>query len=633
VVFVTVSVAAFMINSARKKEAIARDVATKHFKGIQTAMANLTDTSDELKNYPRLQPVRHMMLKLVSSYYGRLSASAETFSQTRLEHTRSLIRLGNIHSLMARHKDAIAAYQQAVDQTPQLIADSSTKTDGERLKLMALIKLSATGIATQDFERADSRLIEVIKAIETDAIFKSTADAQALLADALFTQARLHQEKGDWRKAVDLLTQARKTYEAIVGGKRSRLAKIGLATTLSTLGQSYERTGDVRSSESAFLDAQTVWNELISIDESDPKSLEGLAVSQIDLGNLLRTYGKEPLESYTEGIQRWNSLVEVRPEIPHYQFNLANAQMSLAGWLNRLGKPEAQDFAIEAINWMIRLSIAYPKDDRYRDGEAVALILLGEILRDRGQVEDSQTYLIDAWKHFDAVISKRPLPKHRERLAESLLLLGQLAESKSDTDEALRRMTAGLEQVESLLNDNKKTPQHQDIAAWAQFRLAWLDWSGGRSDMARQRVESAIELRKAMPKTAMWLESHAWLLLFSPDPKQRNPRMASELLTEATGLCPNNSRLWRTQCLVQIRLNQIVAAEVSLKKSTGSAPVEVVEKCFLLTIIRLLQGDSKAAQKQFDHGVEVMNSSCPGNPRVKSIMREAAAAIGTRPQS
>ena len=140
-----------------------------------------------------------------------------------------------------------------------------------------------------------------------------------------------------------------------------------LAVALSVQAQILELTGEYGLAAVTCGRAIKLWKGLTTKHPESVLYADGLATSQIDMANVLRAAGGDPLDDYTDAVATFESLVEMRPGIPRYRFNLASALSGLAWTQNRLVDTEAaQTSAVRATNTLLFLRERFPEDVRFR---------------------------------------------------------------------------------------------------------------------------------------------------------------------------------------------------------------------------------------------------------------------------
>ncbi len=625
VVFVTVSVASILITRSRNQERLAKTEALRRFQQSQTAIDRLTAISDQIRYLPRFQSVRSNLLNMVAGYYEELTDQPSQTPEIQLELTKSLIRLGDVHSLLSEHRKALQVWEKASQFTGRL-RTSQPQSQIAALSRQAKLRSVASLIALHQFDAA-SRLLTTVQSERTLSDASSALD----LAQAHFQQGLLRREQGEFAPAIKSLLLAEEAYRR--SAESNPESRQRLATTLSTLGQIYERSGDATRALAKGEQALAICTELYELDPSNPDRLEGVAISQMDLANSLRSAGHDPIARYQDVIAAYTGLVRARPEIPHYEFNLATAQLNLAELLGRREQTEsAKTIAVEAINRFIQLANQYPDDARYQDREAESRIALAEILRDRSELPLAEAMLTEAMNHLREQLQQQPLSQYREQLAFATSLIAQvqsLGEMPQSTKDSFQSSLVGWDEL--LNQDSTATDRVRDAAAWTRFHFArWLAETGEIAE-AQLQTDAAIKLRDAVSANAARDEGFAWLLLFSPDTDRRDAQRALTLANRAVKATSDNPRLWLTLTLAELRLQKLNDAENSLKRAQqlmGGDPFAA--GLFAESLLTSAKGQREVARERLEQASELMQSNDPAAPRL--ILLKAEATTAAKPQ-
>lgn len=622
VIFVTVSVAGMLIHRAWRHEQAAFAEALTRFRQSQQAIARITPISDQIRHLPRLQAVRKNLLEMVASYYQELTDSPSQNPDMQLELARSLVRLGDVHSVLSEHREAIQSWDKAARFSEPL---RSTKLADDVITLARQIRVrsAASDRALHDFLSARQRLEPTL------AELRQAGPASRLeLASALFQLGLLWKEMGLATSAIDTLREAEAIYQQLAETGTETLAQRGWATTLSTLGQLLQRSGEFDLAANKIKQSLAIWSKLYELDASNPELLEGVATSQIDLANALRGAGHEPAAVYEEAIAAYAELARAQPEIPHYEFNLAAVRMNLASLFNRRGESEpAKAVAVEGINGFIRLANQYPEDSRYQDREVEARITLAEVLRDRHELELAHGTLEEATSHLDQRIAEHDLPQYREQQALMASLRGQLHTLSTDFPKAREQFEAAIVLWEQLLRqDSAQSSRYRDSAAWTRFHLAAVLQESAEPAAAKTQVEAAIRIREQLPANAVWDESFAWLLLHNAEPSQSQTTRAATLAQRAADAASDNPRMWRTLALAQLRNQRLVDCRQSLKRSRELGQDSSGEQLFLESLLAVAMGDHDTARKHYQRADEQMQQTVPGSSRLRTLKSEATSA-------
>ena len=549
----------------------------------------------------------------------------------QLELARSLVRLGDVHRLLAEHRAAIAAWDQAM-QFAKSLRESDLTDQATELIRQAQLRSVSSLISQHEFKEAEHRLEVLLGDLRRASLSSSREFAQTL-----FQRGMLAREQGQTDAAIKDLLEAEKIYDLLEGKESEhRTDPREVATTLSTLGRLFQQRGEFYLANEKIRQACGVWSWQVIGDPSDTELREGYATSETDLANTLCGTGHEESVAILESaIRTYEELVRVRPEIPHYQFNLATERMNLANWLGRRGETEtAQELAVQAINSINQLAFEYSEDLRYPNREAETRLALAKILRDRSELDLTVAMLDEATKHLDTQRAQNTAPQYQEQAALAASLRAQLFVLKKDAPAAREAFQTAVATWDRLIEqDAAQAARYRDSAAWARFHFATHLGSVGDVAEAKAQIDSAIRLREQLPVNAIWDESFAWLLLFSSEPERRDPQRALTLAQRAVNAAGDNPKQWRRLARAQLRNQRFDDCQQSLKRAQELGEDLMGETHFLESLLAKVKGDDQLADTHHKQGLEQMQNAVPGSPRLSVLKADVVSILKSESQN
>jgi len=315
-VFLTVSVAAFLINRSRQAEALAKVDATDRFRQSQAAIEQLTHISDELVDLPRLQKVRENLLNIAADYYRDLTSKPGTTPVLELELARSLLRLSEVHALLSEHPEAIETARRAKESAVSAARFVENQSGAADLSLRADLRIAASLTALRQFQDAATQFEQLLNTLRS-----AGPEREPELAETLFQSGILQREAGRFSESEAALREAATLYSRLKSAAQtspessSRAAR-GEAAARSTLAQVLEVRGSFAAATQEVEQAIALWNAESSAAPDDPQCLDGLATSHVDLANVLRAAGREPVAPYEGALPAFDQLIKARPEVP-----------------------------------------------------------------------------------------------------------------------------------------------------------------------------------------------------------------------------------------------------------------------------------------------------------------------------
>lgn len=635
-VVVVVSVSAVAINIARVNEASARSEAVNRFIESQSAINELAGLADALKDYPLAQNERLKLLEAVAGYYERQATEVSEHPELRFEQLRSLVRLGEIQNLLGETEAAIASWNESQALAQELSEEEDLSENAPILFAEIFIGLSRS-LAAQG--RSDEAVVQASQAVSMlDACFSSTSSAASRksLAIALLNRADLTKQDDPMQAAEEDLNRAISHFEELPDPE----GLSGVASAQSMLAQIFQTRGEYDRAEQIIERAINIWTSLLEQDPENLTYLDGLATSQIDQANVLRSSGHNPLDAYEEAIINWDGLAALRPLNHRYRFNLATALTGLAWIQNQLNLTDYASQTVDAaIQYFGDLSYESPEDPRYLNGLISSELSLTEISKDRGDTDLALETLLILEERLNADTVDPDAMETMERRGELFLLRGMTEAVAGQTDEALASLGRAVDLLRSLCDSPSNLPRHADLQAWALFHLSHELASSGDHDAALTRYQQACDLRDKLPEEAMWLDSHAWLLLHPPkspdsdslaEPESADADSAGMKALRAVELAPRNPRFYRTLALARLRTGLLDEAAAALTDAARLSPADQPqhpEQVFLQAILNSKQNRTDEAAALLKAAQARMNEFSPGNSRQRFVSREAQTIL------
>ncbi len=634
-VVLVVSISSALIYRSWQQEALAHAEALQRFNESQAAIKQLTGISQDLEYFPRLQGVRQNLLEMAAKHYRELHEHRSNDPDMQLATAQAMLQLGDVRLLLADHKQAQAAFENAAELAKPL-AQTARRKDLKHAANLALIasrsKLAECSIHQGEYTAAEANIAAGLEQAEDS----GDQSVLATRGSLLLQRSHLQRLQGRWSAAAQDISQAQELFERVTSSARdstnSELLKdcrINMALSCDQLALVEEQLGQLERAEQASQRAIAIWTDLNADAPDVPTYLEGLASSHVLLGNIQRGFGHDSLRSAQQAIKAYEALVLARPEVPKYQFQLATELLNVAYLQLRAGRiSDARNLAIDATNRCVRLANEYPEVIDYADADASSRSILGEVLRDSGDYELAAGKLDEAIELFaERVAQFADVPSYRERLAESLNLRAQVAALNRDTDKARElweRAFATAEPVSGEPASSSHTSAHHgDLIAWLHLHLADDAWSRGEKDLAASHYQAAFKHRESLPKTAELQHHFGWLLAYGLSPESRQPQRAVEFFRQALAVAPSNSDYWFDLAFAQTQAGQWDEAARSVDLGQKYATTPRGQALFIRAVIENHQGQAAAAEQLFRRGSEQLQKVSPGNPRLLRLQRLA----------
>jgi len=357
----------------------------------------------------------------------------------------------------------------------------------------------------------------------------------------------------------------------------------------------------------------------------EPRYLEGLAFSRINLANALRSLGhpNQEMAALEEAIFDLGALLGAMPDVPHFGENLAASHAALGRVYHYLGQNQlAKDHLDLALERLQRLANSDSPLPRHCENLTIACTLQGQILRDlrdpfaEANLETAkQLYGRLLEKYPDTADYWRGLGICQRHLARFLHGVGRLQEAEQEYNDAISSL-------EEALNLHRGDPFALDGLAWCWEHLGDLrsengkdpqeDYAAGRIIREKLRATPEDQYRLAM----LWL-------------KLGDTAQAAELARGLTQSVPENPNYWTLLGAAAYRAGDFAASVGALEQHEPVAGDG--SRQFWLSMARWArgkEGDKEAARNAFRTAAELMDQNAPARIEVINLREEAAGILG-----
>jgi tetratricopeptide (TPR) repeat protein len=167
---------------------------------------------------------------------------------------------------------------------------------------------------------------------------------QGELGKATFRLAQITGDIDSELKAIDLHQQAVKQLETLTADQDNADFQRDLADCYHHLGRLYRLTDQMAKSETAYLQALTLWQKLAKENPASNRIQAGLARTHLGLGNVYQITRRlgEAQKSYQQALDIRKTLAAAHPKEAEYQRDLAITHNNLAPILKAMGRvPES----------------------------------------------------------------------------------------------------------------------------------------------------------------------------------------------------------------------------------------------------------------------------------------------------
>ncbi len=275
-------------------------------------------------------------------------------------------------------------------------------------------------------------------------------------------------------------------------------ATLGIALTLTNLGNLLRETGRLDEARSSYEEARSLLEGLTRAHPDNTQSQSALAHCLNNIGNLLAAAGKpqEALELHQAARAIRQKLVDANPSDPTFQTELAMSLGNIGGWLSAAGKSrEALESHEGARVIRQRLADANPADTENQVGLANAYHNKGGVLFQTGRPREA----IESYYAGHAVIQKLAdanpaVTRFKQQLANSHSRIGELLSAIGRPAEALSACNAAREVLQRLVAENPTFTDFQQGLGYCYSNIARLQRTTGRPDAALTTYHEALAI-------------------------------------------------------------------------------------------------------------------------------------------
>lgn len=483
--------------------------------------------------------LRQRLLSEVREYYELFLTESPQDDALRLNHSKNLFRLAEIHAALGDRQGAVRLARQALVNlnAVRLPGDDATANRARWQAFLGhhLFRAGQFDEARQVYQ--DLLADEAVKADQDAALIASAwsdlAASELFLADTTRARAAATEAQRLWKQCL--------AANPHLGTSQNRLA---YARWLVTQGQLCEMTGAPTESKSYFEQA-IEWLSATPWESDDlrgdqwramlARSQQGLGIAFAELGELSRAR-----QWYQASLTEYGRLVRQRPSAVKYREDMTGPRYSLAVTELLLENyAQAEQLIRENVAEMRSLQQAAP-DQRLtlEDRCGKDLNLLYVILRRKGDTGGANEAIEEALACFQTVLEERPdWTETRIAQAETVGNFGNLLADMKRDSEAIEQYERSRSLIEPI---HQLQPQHARAARvfHSSFTGPIALYSARQQfDLALTELQRMKEALPGLPARERWLE--VWLL----DRSGNYDKAASVLeeLVASTGWTPEDA--------------------------------------------------------------------------------------------
>ncbi len=345
------TVAVFVVEGLRHSEAEARMEAETNFNMAQQAVEEyLTNVSENtlLKEQDSLdiRTLRQELLTTALRYYEKFVSQRRNDPRLRAQLATAFLRVGEITQVVGPAREALAAFQSAVEIWEPLVA-----ANPDHLEFKA--RLADSYVAISKLKKIDGlqealNWLQLARQIREDLTFQKPLDAgfSASLAECYSEIGDCHVRRDQTSEALEILQMARDRQEKLVSRFPNQSGyKKSLAEIINRIGYVYYQMKDYSAALRTYREFQKLCLELLEQVNDGPKPLDLQNLLAYSYFNIALTYmaqGKpqSALDSYEEARKHWSRMVETHPSVRKFQADLGTVYVVMASLLHQVNHDE-----------------------------------------------------------------------------------------------------------------------------------------------------------------------------------------------------------------------------------------------------------------------------------------------------
>ena len=220
-----------------------------------------------------------------------------------------------------------------------------------------------------------------------------TNESRKIRADALVSIGRVRSSRGDMAAAQSAFFQAQALYQKLTQSPTAPVDVFdGLASVMILLGDHFESLGQFDQAAEAAGNALAIYQDLRRRMPSDENAASGEAAAWLGLGNVHYSSSNydQALKDFRTALEIWQRLVEQAPDDKRMLQKTAQARQALAVCLRRLDRPEeAKAELTGALEAWKQLATSSPGDATVFTGQAESLNSAAAFANSNGDLDEA----------------------------------------------------------------------------------------------------------------------------------------------------------------------------------------------------------------------------------------------------
>jgi hypothetical protein len=431
-------------------------------KAIDSVLTRLGQ--EDLADVPQMEPVRAAVLERALALFRDLLQREGPHAPIRVEAAKALRRVGDIHRLLGRGPEALAAYAESLGLWEEF---ASANPGDLAVRREVADVLRSRGLLFGDLQRL--------------------ADAERDLDGAV---AELERLRGEGLDMAD--------------------DRHALATCLTHLGMFQAVQGRSGEAERSYLAALPLHEDLVGAHPENVDYRWRLATCLANLGILqaIGERGDAAEEFFRRAITEQQRLVAENALRHRFRYELANTQANLAtllgqvGQVGQVGRPaEAEALSRDALALRETVARDFPHVADYRSKLFASLRQMGGILRRTGRVDEAEACLRRGAEVQEALVRDTlATVVQRAMLGAIRYDLGDLLRSLGRSEEAESELRSAVSLLTEVAAEAPAERAYRQALAMSRLGLARTLGNLAREDAGEERPErldEAIDMARA----------------------------------------------------------------------------------------------------------------------------------------
>ena len=663
------TVAALVVNEARKKERVAQEAERMAKEEEQAAKEDAQEQrdfaihrlqeqrqainrwvvggADALNQHWLFKDYREQHLEMAIRDLQSLTEQQINFTDLEIERGRVFKDLANVQRLAGRMDKAEDSYGQAFSlfqRYPEnLTAQLELAQTHTHLGLL-FSELNKRTAAESSYHKSLEILQPHIQDMPDQFAFSDT------LGETLLGLGSLYHDGGSLQKAVDVLRRAIKELDGLVGrSQRDGEYVVALCRARLILGKVFRDQGHtsdaLRQYDQALDDCTRLVDKLLQEDATRKREFEYLNAQDVlaaanelraaVLGKMGRT--KAQIQAYKLAIRSYMDLSTVRAHMRRYKENQVVARYNHAMALYRSGDTEQAESDLRKVVVDFQILEQIYDLPIYKERKATAIDATGVVFGDQGDDPNAVKTHRMAIATFSLLAQNNDdIPRYRQRMAVAHSHLGHALHKLDEIDAAKEELVTAVRSLEKLIEQQPNLHHLYDELAFAYQNLGVLHFDQGDEPAARTAFGQArqnwerIATGDNVPSLD-YLDHLAKLLLMCPVEDLRDPATARRHVQRAHDAAPENAFFCATLGVCEYREENWEEAANWLQKTIDLREARPMgrDSFFLaMTLWQQAKGPSEEAERRFQEAIAWTGQHRPGNMELRQIRDEAKRLRG-----